>query len=97
MTAKERKLIQTTINKLTDLDAEKDRLFKELQDLNVKCGDGSRWCSVDANFEGVRQNGDETQRHRALYMYRRYFEANAKEDLLREFGQELANLGFWKH
>lgn len=97
MTAKERNLIQATINKLTELDAEKDRLFNDLQALNVKCGDGHKWCSVDANFEGIRQHGDETQRHRALWMYRRYFEADAKEDLLREFGQELANLGFWKH
>lgn len=96
MTAKERKLIQTTINKLTDLDAEKDRLFKELQDLNAKCGDGHRWCSVDANFEGVRANGNKDQQSRALWLYRRYFEAEAKKDLLRELGQGLANLGFWK-
>ena len=97
MTAKERNFIQTTINKLTELDAEKDRLFKQLQALNVECGDGRKWCSVDANLEGARKHGDENQRNRALWMYRRYFEADAKEDLLREFGQGLADLGFWKH
>lgn len=96
MTAKERNLIQSTINKLTALDAERDRIFKELQQMNADHGDGHKWCSVDANLEGISTHGGKDQQSRALWLYRRYFEAEAKKDLLRELGQGLADLGFWK-
>ena len=97
MTAKERAVIQAHINKMTEIDREKDRAFYAIQALNVEHGDGTKWCSPDANLAGVLANGDELSKGRAKYQYRLYFEACAKEDLLRELGQGLADIGFWKN
>ena len=96
MTTKERNIIQTHFNKFMELDAQKDRCFKALQDLNAESGDGTRWCGVESNLRGVWEHGSEIDRNRALHLYRLYFEADAKEDLLRELGQPLADIGFWK-
>lgn len=95
MTTKERKALQKIINRMDELEIEKSTAFYELQVLNEDFGDGTKWCSVQANVEGVLKHGDEYSNRRALAAYRRYFEADAKEALIRDLGGELANLGFW--
>ena len=98
MTAKERKATQDLINLFTPLREEEDKAFHDLQELNATEGDGSRWCSVDANLEGIETHStDRRTRERARALYRKYWEASAKQDLLRDFGGTLAELGFWKH
>lgn len=97
MTTKERKTIQNFINKLTELEAEQDKAFKELQNLNVTCGDGDKWCCLESNLKGVLDHGTDRDKGRAEYLYRKYFEAEAKMDVIRELGGELAALGFWKN
>lgn len=56
MTTKERKTIQNFINKLTELEAEQDKAFKELQNLNVTCGDGDKWCCLESNLKTLFEN-----------------------------------------
>lgn len=98
MTTRERNAMQKFFNRLTEYDNERDRYFAELQELNAKNGDGSRWCSAEHNLHELEKTcKDERIINRAREAYRRYEQANGKLDLLHEFGFELAELNFWKH
>jgi DNA-binding LytR/AlgR family response regulator len=46
----------------------------------------------------AKANGRESLEYKhAAAVYKRYVEVNAQKDLIREFGGNLANIGFWKH
>ena len=98
MTTKERQTLQKFFNRMTEFDIEQEEMLHNLMDLNQTYGDGSRWCSWKANLDGILENcEDSIIRGRAETMYRRFLEAQAKEDLLMELGSDLADLGFWKN
>ena len=98
MTIKERTTVQNLINKMDEFDEIENYTLKTLQDMNVKHGDGHRWCSWDACLEGIAKNNsrDSIEYKRAAIIYRQYIEASAKIDLIRDFGIELSKVGFWK-
>jgi hypothetical protein len=97
MTTKERTAIQRFVNKLSELDEIKHAAFVELQNINEAHGDGNRWCSPDYNLDClIAANAEQIHINRAKRCYRDYFEADAKQDLIRELGGTLADLGFWK-
>lgn len=97
MTTKERTAIQTFFNKYGEIREQQEKAFKELQDLNGKLGSGSRWCCAMTNRDDIlKSDADSRTKGRATYLYDIYTEARGKEELMREFGKELANLGFWK-
>lgn len=98
MTKAERTTVQGLINRMTELDEVRDETLVALQDLNQTYGDGHRWCSWDACLDGLAGvlDKDDANFKRALYQYKRFVEASAKLDLIRDFGGELAKIGFWK-
>lgn len=98
MTKKERATVQGFINKMTELRKIEEETLKALQDLNVEHGDGSRWCSWQACLNGILANPetDERTKAQAKYQYERFVKATAQEDLIRDFGADLAEIGFWK-
>ena len=99
MTTKERATVQAFINKLSELDSIESETLKTLQDMCEAHGDGHRWCSWDFCLEKIaKANGLESLEYKcAAAVYKRYVEVNAQKDLIREFGGNLANIGFWKH
>ena len=99
MTTKERATVQAFINKLSELDSIESETLKTLQDMCEANGDGYRWCSWDFCLEKIaKANGIESLEYKhAAAVYKRYVEVNAQKDLIREFGGNLANIGFWKH
>ena len=98
MTTKERATVQGFINKMTELDKIADETLETLKDMNEAHGDGTRWCSWDACLDGIAKhnNRESLEYRRAAHVYRRYVEARAQQDLIRSFGGELAEIGFWK-
>ena len=98
MTKKERATIQSFINKLTELRNIQEESLKTLQDINMKCGDGHRYCSCESNLLGILESttADNQIKAEAKHQFRRSEEAHAQERLIHEFGAELANIGFWK-
>lgn len=98
MTKKERATVQRFINNLTELSNIKDETLKTLQDLNEEHGDGHRWCSWQACLDGILANSqtDDVVKSWAKYHYERFVKATAQEDLIRDFGASLAEVGFWK-
>lgn len=98
MTTKERTAVQALFNKWTELDNIRTETLHKLQQMNVEHGDGSRWCSWKGNLDGIIANTepDSVERGRAFTQYERFIAATAQQDMLSKFGQEMANLGFWK-
>lgn len=98
MTTKERTAVQGLINKMTELDKIMDETLEALEQMNEEHGDGSRYCSWKHNLDGVIANTEpnSVERGRAFYQYDRYMTARAQQDLIREFGGTLADLGFWE-
>lgn len=99
MTTKERATVQSFINRMTELDKIRDETLETLKDMNKAHGDGNCWCSWDANLEGIAKNSgiDSLEYRRAATVYKKYVQATAQQDLIRQFGGELAEIGFWKH
>ena len=97
MTKKERATVQNFINKITELRNIQDESLKSLQEMNMKYGDGSRYCSWESNLLGVlgSATADNQIKAQAKHQFRRSEEAHAQERLIHEFGAELANIGFW--
>lgn len=91
MTKKERKALQKFMNKFTELEEEKDRIFKELQEENKKVN-GNAWCSAKTNMEELKKAGVKW----AEAHYEKYLYYCAQQDLIGEYGQMLAELKFWK-
>ena len=83
--------MQEHLNKMTELMEESDKAFKRLQDLNGSEGTGTRWCCAKTNALDLLGCGKDY-----MHIYDDYVKANAKLDLLREFGSTLAELNFWK-
>ena len=98
MTKSERAAMQSFFNKISEFDEVSSQTLTRLKDLNEAHGDGSRWCGWEANLEGLLRTlgPDHIIYRRANATYERYLEARARHDLLMEFGQVLADLGFWK-
>lgn len=98
MTKKERAIVQNFINKMTELRNIQEESLKTLQDMNMKYGDGSRYCSWESNLLGVlgSTNADNQIKAAARHQFRRSEEAHAQERLIHEFGADLAEVGFWK-
>ena len=90
MTKRERKALQEFMNKTCRYDADSDKVFKELQDLNQRMGTGHRWCSAEMNYKDLLSCG-----HDYGYLFKMYVALNAKKDLLKEYGSMLAELNFW--
>lgn len=99
MTTKERATVQRFINRMTELDKIRDETLETLKDMNEAHGDGNRWCSWDACLDGIAKNNsrDSLEYRRATAVYKRYVQATAQQDMIRQFGGELAEIGFWKH
>ena len=97
MTTKEREAVQTFFNQMTRIDNEADEAFKELQELNAKFGSGSRWCCAQINRDEILEHCKvEYIKNRAKFVYDNYVKAIGQRDLMSEFGQTVADLGFWK-
>lgn len=92
MTKTEKKVMQNHFNLLSEISAEKNEVFEELQRRNKEEGSGNAWCCANRNFKDLLANGKDYS-----FLYDKYVECCAKEDLLREFGGKLAGLGFWKN
>lgn len=90
MTTKEHIAIQKFMNKLTILNQEADDAFTKLQKLNKEEGSGKAWCCAEENYRDLLKCGKNYG-----YVYNKYVSAEAKKDLLREYGSMLADLGFW--
>lgn len=97
MTKKERATIQNFINKTTELRNIQDESLKALQEMNIKYGDGHRYCSWESNLLGVlgSATADNQIKAAAKHQFKRSEDAHAQERLISEFGGELANIGFW--
>lgn len=98
MTSKERAAVQGLINKMTELEKIREETLEALKDMNEAYGDGHRWCSWKACLDGIIKNTEERsiERGRAEHQYERYLKASGQYELIQSFGQELADLGFWK-
>ena len=60
-----------------------NKYLEQLMDLCEQYGDGRRYCSVDHNVLEISKNcKDEKIIEKALNLYRRYFEINAKFEML---------------
>lgn len=100
MTTQERNTIQAFVNRFTDLRAEADAAFTELQKLN-KDTSGKAWCCAYDNYKDLVETSKKPGYTRHLAegarkLYEQYVEANAKQDLMRDLMTELADIGFWK-
>lgn len=91
MTKKEHEALQKLFNETGELRDIADQAFKRLQELNATEGTGTRWCCAKTNALDLLKCGKDY-----MYIYDKYVEANAKEDMLRELGRTLAELDFWK-
>ena len=97
MTTREHETIQRFFNRMSEFEAEQDKCFKELQEINATFGDGNRWCSAEHNLEMLAKTAtDSLEYRRAKTIYEKYLKAGAKHDLLMELGAGLADLNFWK-
>ena len=98
MTKNERAVVQGFINKINDLEKVREATLEALKDMNELHGDGHRWCSWEACLEGLasRLDPEHVVYRRAKYEYDRFVKASAQIDLIREFGGDLADIGFWK-
>ena len=97
MTTREHETIQRFFNRMSEFEAEQDKCFKELQEMNATFGDGHRWCCAEYNLEMLAKTAPESLEHRrAKTIYEKYLKASAKHDLLMDLGAELAELRFWK-
>ena len=92
MRKEERKALQGFMNRYEELNKERDRYFKELQEENKKVT-GTAWCCAKSNMEDLKKAGVTW----AESHYERYVQLGAKIDLLGEYGSMLAELGFWKN
>lgn len=100
MTKAERAMLQGIINRLGPLGDESDRIFKELQAMARDLG-LPVYCSAKSNTEQLLKCDEpytkySTYAASADYLYEQYVEINAKKDMIRELGGELAKLGFFK-
>lgn len=91
MTKKEREIVQGFINKIQLYREQADEEFKFLQEENGRVN-GTRWCSATQNYRELLKAGRD-----CTGAYNRYIEAEAKIDAIMWFGQDLADIGFWKH
>jgi len=90
MTKKEKEAFQGFMNQYSRYEKEADEAFKELQTLN-KNETGTAWCCAQTNYEDLLKAGKDYG-----YLYNRYVEAEAKQDILTRYGQMMADLGLWK-
>lgn len=91
MTKKERTALAQLWKKYEELTAEENRIFNYLQDRN-RAVTGTAWCSAEANAEDLTTAGEKN----AMGLYMRYVKLGAQIDIMREYGQTLANIDFWK-
>lgn len=91
MTKTERTTMQNFFNRIGDIDNEMNNIFYELQKEN-KIVNGNAWCNAEANAEELVKAGVKWAKGR----YQRYVELKGQYDLMLQFGQELANIDFWK-
>ena len=99
MTRKERATVQGFINKLSELDKIENETLKTLKGMCETYGDGNRWCSWKTCLDKIAEaSGIESLEYRrAEVVYERFIKASAQMDLIRAFGGELAEIGFWKN
>ncbi len=91
MTKKERRALQDFMNQESELTKERDRIFKELQDMSRAAG-MVVYCCAESNAKQLTELGDK----RANWLYENYLRACAQLDLLMNYGSMLAELNFWK-
>lgn len=91
MTTTEKKALQNFFNNYSRLSDEKDKTFKEIQD-EVRYTGETPSCSLQWNIEVLKKH----KRPFAETLYRRYIELDAKMDTMRDLGQVLADINFWK-
>lgn len=91
MTKTEKNAMQNFFNRYGEISQEADRIFKVLQEENKKVN-GKAWCNAETNAEELLQAGVKW----AHGYYQKYVGLLAQKSLMLDFGQELANLNFWK-
>ncbi len=81
MTKKQLKEKYTEWNKeIAKLDAEKTRIFHELQELCAEKGDGKRWCCMEKLVEELAKTGNV---YRAMNLASEYYKIEGQETALR--------------
>lgn len=70
-------------NEIID-DYRQDDTLDKLQRINVKYGDGKRWCSWDKNLEGVINNAALDKVLEAIRLYTLHKVLSAKYDVIRD-------------
>lgn len=100
MTTVEKATLQKFVNQFSDLRDAADSAFKELQRLN-KDTSGTAWCCAFYNYRDLVETSKKPGytnhlAEAARKLYEQYVEANAKQDLMRDLMNELADMNFWK-
>lgn len=57
-----------------------DTTLEELKELNVKYGDGHKWCSWDMCLQEIIKGGNSTAIDRALQIYQKHIEIKTLSD-----------------
>ena len=70
-------------NEIID-DYRQDDTLDKLQRINVKYGDGKRWCSWDKNLEGIINNAALDKVLEAIRLYTLHKVLSAKYDVIRD-------------
>jgi len=91
MRKNERKALQEFMNKIHDIDDERDYAFHRLQEMSRENG-MPVYCDAKTNWKQLI----EADVPMANYYYKHYLQASAKYDLIEEYGSMLANIDFWK-
>ena len=91
MTKTEKQAMQKFFNRLGEIDKKRDEIFKRLQVENKRVN-GNAWCCAQTNAEELLKAGCKW----AEYSYEEYVKLGGQYDLMLQFGQELANIDFWK-
>lgn len=82
MTKKELKEKYTEWNKqISALDKRQDEIWEELKDMNVKKGDGNRWCCLEKLVEELTKVG---KGYWAIGKVSEYYKIEGKKEALKE-------------
>lgn len=91
MTGREQKAYKAWSRNMDTQGDMRDTYFKQMQALFEESGGGRASCSLEGNLSYLLTSNDETTRNRALMLYRKYYEADAKYTAFMELAQGLAN------
>lgn len=69
-----------------------DDTLKRLMDLNEEFGDGSRWCSWDANMVGIAKHGNKHAIKESLEIYAEHIRIETEKSILFRIMDETNNM-----